>query len=157
MKANLEKSRVLESSNIQQVVLFGNVRIISSLCKKMLGITFDSELKFQEDISKICNIVNKKLDSFHCTANHLSLDKEKMLLKAFIKSQFSYCPPIRMFHSRTVNSKINRLHEKTLKIVYSDFKGKFDEPLEKNSSFSIRHWLLKYIQFFEWTILGNNE
>ena len=46
MKASLEKPHVLESSNIQQVVLFGNVRIISSLCKKMLGITFDSELKF---------------------------------------------------------------------------------------------------------------
>ena len=42
-----------------------------------------------------------------------------------------------MFHSRTLNNKINRLHEKTLRIVYGDYKSKFDELLEKNSSFSI--------------------
>ena len=44
-----------------------------------------------------------------------------------------------MFLSRTINHKINRLHKKALKIVYSDFKVKFDECLEKDSSFSIPH------------------
>ena len=42
-----------------------------------------------------------------------------------------------MFHSRTLNNKINRLHEKALRIVYGDYKSKFDELLEKDSSFSI--------------------
>ena len=44
-----------------------------------------------------------------------------------------------MFHSRTLNNKINRLHEKALRIVYEDYKSKFDELLEKDSSFSIHH------------------
>ena len=44
-----------------------------------------------------------------------------------------------MFHSRTLNNKINRLHEKALRIVYGDYKSKFDELLEKDSSFSIHH------------------
>ena len=68
----------------------------------------------------------------------MSLDKRKMLLRAFIESQFSYCPLIWMFHSRTLNNKINRLHEKPLRIVYGDYKSKFDELLE-DSSFSIHH------------------
>ena len=59
----------------------------------------------------------------------MSLDKRKMLLKAFIESQFSYCPLIWMFHSRTLNNKISRLQEKALRTSYSDFKAKFDEPL----------------------------
>ena len=59
-----------------------------------------------------------------------------MLLWAFIESQFSYCPLIWMFHSRTLT---NRLHEKTLRIVYGDYKSTFDELLEKDSSFSIHH------------------
>ena len=67
----------------------------------------------------------------------MSLDKRKMLLRAFIESQFSYCPLIWMFHSRTLNNKINRLHEKALRIVYGDYKSKFDELLKKDSSFSI--------------------
>ena len=42
-----------------------------------------------------------------------------------------------MFHSRTLNNKINRLHEKALRIVYGDYRSKFDELLEKDSYFSI--------------------
>ena len=42
-------------------------------------------------------------------------------------------------NSRTLNNKINRLHEKTLRIVYGDCKSKFHELLEKYSSFSIHH------------------
>ena len=42
-----------------------------------------------------------------------------------------------MFHSKTLNNKINRLHEKALRIVYSDFKANFGELLEKDSCFCI--------------------
>ena len=62
-----------------------------------------------------------------------------MLLRAFIESQFSYCPLIWMFYSRTLNNKINRLHEKALSIMYGDYKSQFDELLEKDGSFSIHH------------------
>ena len=72
----------------------------------------------------------------------MSLDKRKMLLRAFIQSQFSYCPLIWMFHLRTLNSKINRLHEKALRIVYGDYKFGFDELLFIIEIFKC--WLLKY-------------
>ena len=99
----------------------------------------ESELKFEKHINKTCNIVNKKLNVLHGIGSHKSLDKRKIHLRAFIESQFSYCPLIWMFHSRTLNNKINRLHEKALRIVYGDYKSKFDELLEKDSSFSIHH------------------
>ena len=44
-----------------------------------------------------------------------------------------------VFHSRNFNNKINRSHEKALRIVYGDYKFKFDELLEKDGSFSIHH------------------
>ena len=108
----------------------------------------DSELKLEEHINKICKIINKKLNALHRTGSHMSLEKRKMLLRTFIESQFSYCPLIWMFHSMTLNNKINRLHEKALRIVYGDFKSKFDELLEKDDFVSIHHlklWLLKYL------------
>ena len=37
-----------------------------------------------------------------------------------------------MFHSRSINDKINRLHETVLRIVYNDFKSSFKNPLEKD-------------------------
>ena len=44
-----------------------------------------------------------------------------------------------MFHSRTLNNKISRLHERALRIVYSDYKLSFYELLEKDKSFPIHH------------------
>ena len=69
----------------------------------------------------------------------MSLDKRRMVMKAFTESQFNYCPLIWMFHSRTLNNKINHLHERALRIVYSDYKSSFCELLEKDKSFSIHH------------------
>ena len=120
----------------------------NSLCKctnyiksneKLFGITLSSELKFEEHINKTFNIVSKKLNALHRIESNMSLDKQKMLLRVFIESQFNCCPLIWMFHSRTLNNKINRLHGKALRIVYGDYKSKFDELLEKDSSFSIHH------------------
>ena len=44
-----------------------------------------------------------------------------------------------MLHSRALNNKINRLHERALKIFYSDYKSSFNTLLEKDGSFSIHH------------------
>ena len=54
----------------------------------------------------------------------------QMLLRLSVESQFSCYPLIWMFHSKTLNHKINQLHEKGLRIVYEDHKSKFDELLE---------------------------
>ena len=41
----------------------------------------------------------------------MSLDKRRMVMKAFIESQFNYVTLVWMFHLRTLNNKINSLHE----------------------------------------------
>ena len=60
-------------------------------------------------------------------------------MKTFVESQFNYCPLIWLLHSRTLNNKINRLHERALRIVYSDYKSSVNTLLEKDGSFSIHH------------------
>ena len=102
MGDNPGKCHVILSSDTQRETRFLNTSIASNLSEKLLGITLDSELKIEEHINKICNIVNKKL---HRIRTHMSLSKRKMLLRAFIESQFSYCPLIWMFHSKILNKK----------------------------------------------------
>ena len=58
-------------------------------------------------------------------------------MKRFIESQFNYCPLIWMFHSQTIINKSNRLHERAVRIVYSDFKSSFEGLLLKENFFSI--------------------
>ena len=63
--------------------------------------------------------------------------KKRVLMKAFIESQFSYCSLIWMFHSRGVNSKINHLHERSLRIAYKDNISSFEDLLKRDRSFTI--------------------
>ena len=44
-----------------------------------------------------------------------------------------------MFHSQCTNSKINRLHERALRIVYDDDISTFDQLLAMGKSFCIHH------------------
>ena len=44
----------------------------------------------------------------------LSQNKKRIIFKSFVKSQFKNCPLTWMFCSRKSNSKINRLHERSL-------------------------------------------
>ena len=64
-------------------------------------------------------------------------DKLRLILKAFIESQFSYCSLIWMFHNRSINNKINKLHERALRLVYKDDNLSFRELLDKDHSFTI--------------------
>ena len=69
----------------------------------------------------------------------MSLEKCRIVMKTFVESQFNYCPLIWMSHSRTLNNKINRRHERALRIVYSDYKSSFNTLLEKDGSFPIHY------------------
>ena len=60
-------------------------------------------------------------------------------MKTFITSQFNYAPLTWMFHSRTLNNKINRIHERALRLVYEDENLTFQELLDLDESMSIHH------------------
>ena len=44
-----------------------------------------------------------------------------------------------MFHSRTLNNRINKLHEKALRLVYNDPTLPFEDLLTIDKSFTIHH------------------
>ena len=58
-------------------------------------------------------------------------------MRAFIENEFNYCPFTWMFHNRTLNNKINKLHERALRLTYKDEKSTFSELLEKDKSVTI--------------------
>ena len=58
-------------------------------------------------------------------------------MKSFIESQFDYCPLVWMFTSRKLNHRINRIHERSLRIVYQDQNSTFEELLIRDNSVTI--------------------
>ena len=69
----------------------------------------------------------------------MTLEKKKIVMNSFFNAQFNYLPVIWMLHSRK-NNKINFLHERCLRLIYSDKKSSYEENLlEKDNSVSIHH------------------
>ena len=55
----------------------------------------------------------------------------------FFAAQFNYCPLVWTCHYRSVNNKINRLHERCRGTVYSDSETSFEDLLDKERSVSV--------------------
>ena len=119
------------SSTTPTDVSIGDASLTTSTTETLHGILIDSELSFDQHVSSICSKASKKLYAQGRIATFMSFEKRRTLMKAFIQSQFAYCPLIWMFHLRTMNNKINRIHERALRLVYSDHVSSFDELLKK--------------------------
>ena len=66
-------------------------------------------------------------------------NKLRILMKSFILSQFKYCPLVWMFHSRECNNRINRIHERALRIAYKDYTSSFQDLLYNDKSVTIHN------------------
>ena len=102
-----------------------------------MGTKIDNKLDFNEHVSSLCQKVSLKIHALARITDYMSKDKLRVILKAFIESQFGYCPLVCMFHSRTLNNTINRLHENALRIVYKYPLLTFQQLLAKDNSFTI--------------------
>lgn len=139
-KLNPDKCKLLITKHAENVeIKIKNVNIVAEKSVKLLGIKIDNNLNFNEHVSSLCKKANLKLHALSRVSHIMNKDKLRLLLKAFIETQFAYCPLIWMFHSRMINNKINRLHERALRLVYKDSRLTFEELLRKDNSFSIHH------------------
>ena len=137
MKVNPSKCHVLLSSKEKLSFNFKQTQIENSQSEKLLGITFDSSLSFNLHLEEICKRASQKLNAIARLTPYMSIIKRKKTVNAFFKSQFNYCPLVWMCHNRSYNNRINRLHERCLRMVYNDKQSSFEELLERDGSVSI--------------------
>ena len=83
--------------------------------------------------------LEKKLSVLGRVCHILNLERRRSLMKAFIESQFEYCPLVCIVCGRQENNRINHLHERALRIVYNDYKSAFENLLELDNWVSVHH------------------
>ena len=127
MKANHGKCHLLLSTQEDANIQIENSIINCSRSQKLLGVVLDNKLKFDKHIENICQKANRKLNALARVTNYMELPKRHILMNAFFKAHFNYCPIVRMFRSRSLNNKINRLQERCLRIIYNDKCSSFEE------------------------------
>ena len=107
--------------------------------QKLLGINFDSSLSFEGHITSLSKKATQKLHALARIVKYMDLPKRKALMKAFITSQVRHCSSIWMLHSRTLNKRINNIHERALRLTYKDKQSPYKELLEKDHSVTVHH------------------
>ena len=139
-KMNVEKCHLLITSQNDNIsTTINGINILNKKSVKLLGIKIDNDLNFKEHILDLCNKANLKLHALARVSHLMDQRKLRILMKAFVESQFGYCPLLWMFHSRKINNRINKLHERALRIAHKNYKSSFDQLLIIDNSFTIHH------------------
>ena len=119
MKLNEDKCHLMvfgDKSNDVSLNI-GRITIKESTEEKLLGVILDKKLCFKQQIKSTGKKAGQKLHALSRISYFLDIDQLKRIMQAVILSQFNYCPLAWMFCDRTLNSKINRIHERALRIT----------------------------------------
>ena len=114
-------------------------QIWESAKQKLLVIEIGRNLNFDDHVVSLCKKAGRKLAVLARLSKFMSFKQKRILMTISVESQCGYCPLIWMFHSRKVNSRINHLQKRSLRIVYNDYITSFEDLLKKDNSFKIHH------------------
>ena len=148
MKLNESKCHFILATHSSQHywIKVGEQVIWESHIEKLLGIIVDKTLRFNQHVTKLCKEASGKVTALKRLINIVPMERKKILMNSFVESQFSYCPLIWMFFdSRRLNTRINRIHERALRIVYKDYESTFDDLLVKNESVCVHHRNIQFV------------
>ena len=138
MKMDEDKSHLLVFGSKGEDV---SVNISGSLIQesdkeKLLWMTLDRRLIFKNHVSNLCKKASQKLHALARVSKSMEKSKLELTMTSFVMSHFSYCPLVWIFHDRKSYNKINKIHERALRIIHKDSTSNFENLLIKSNSVS---------------------
>ena len=155
MKSNNDKCHLIIINHENNVISIGDEEITVSKSVELKDVAIDTKLNFSEHVTKICNKANQKLHALARIAKYLDPNKLKIIMRTFIESQLNYCPLTWMFHSRKLNNRINKLHQRALQLVYRNSNLNFQDLLALDKSFCIHHRNLQKLEIEMYKVKHN--
>ena len=119
-KENIGQYHLLVNNNDKIVINLGQAETENSENEKLLRIKVDVKLNFKKHLNDIISKPIHKVIALSRNVARMGLSKKRILMNPFFNLQLSYCPFIWMFYSPTKNNKINRLHERWMRLIYED-------------------------------------
>ena len=148
MKANPSKFQfmVISSERIEQKCLdIGNgITLQSEPSVKVLGVTIDDRLQFSEHISACCSKAARQLNALSRISRQINLKSKSIIYNSFIASNFNYCPLVWHFCGTANSNKIEKLQERSLRILYNDFDSPIQNLIDKSGQGTLLSNRMKY-------------
>ena len=132
------------SKRLKYSLKTGSITIKESDKVELRGITIDKALNFKKHIENLCRTAQYKLHALRRIRKYLTLDKAKLLGNAFIDSQFNYAPLIWMFCHKATYLKMQKIHHKSLKVIYQS-DASYDDLLQLSNSVSLHQRHLRFL------------
>ena len=137
MKSNDDKCHLIVANQDNISITLGNECIEAEDSVELLGIKIDKNFNINEHVSDLIRKGNQKLHALARISRYINQDKLKIIMKTLIQSQFNCCSLTWMFHSRILNNKINKLHERALRLVYKNENLTFQDLLKLDNSVTV--------------------
>ena len=110
---------------------------------KILGVTVDRNLNFNDHVSRMCTKAGRQLNVLQRLKGCLDYNSRMAIYKTFIMSNFNYCPVIWMFTSKASLSKLESLQKRALRFVLNDYESTYQNLLHNCNVPGIKILLLR--------------
>ncbi len=141
MKANPEKFQFLCLGRLfpaeNKEISIANTNLSATQSIKILGVTIDSQLKYDEHVSSLCKKAGRQLNVLMRLSSKLCLSSRMAIYKSFILSTFNYCPTVWMFCGISNAQKLDKIQERALQFVFKDRTSSYEILLEKACAHSL--------------------
>ena len=147
LKANPGKFQFMilgDKSYHKHILKINSIKVETSDDISLLGITIDKKLTFKQHIENLCRKAQYKLHALRRIRKFLTIEKAKILGNAFTDSQFNCAPLLWMFRRKTLYSKIEKIHHKTLKVIYES-NDTHDNLLLQSNTVSVHQRHLRFL------------
>ena len=142
MKANPDKFQAIAigKKNKSQNLSFnlnGN-KIVCEDNVKLLGVTIDSDLNFDNHISEMCKKASRQLNILKRIGKYMNRLGRLTSYYSFILSNFNYCPVIWHYCSEKNSIKMEKIQERALRFIYEDYDSSYEDLLQKSKLPSLK-------------------
>ena len=121
----------------------------------LLGVEIDNNLKFDCHVDKICKKAARQLNSLKRLAKYMGEREKKIIINSFILCHFNYCPLMWMLCSKGSLDKLEKINERALRLVYSDYASSYEVLLAKSNETTIHVQTIRLLAFEIYKTLNN--
>ena len=100
LKSNQDKCHFPSSLDINIKFSLPACILEKSHSQKLLRVTIDRKLNFNEHVTNLCDKASKKIQALARIFPYVPQTQKRLLTNAYFMSQFGYCPLVRMNHSQ---------------------------------------------------------
>ena len=120
-----------------------------------MRVTIYFQLNFNVQVSNICKRASKQLNVLKRIGKHLCRLGKFNIYHSFILSNFNYCPLTWHFCGEVNTKKIEKIQERALRFIYSDYSSSYESLLIKFQLPSLKVRRMRTIALESFKILNN--